>query len=117
MTPPHTSEHDDQFGSRDGLTFRQIAGWTSPSLPERQFHGSQGLLRKKPTVQEHPSHVGPWFTRRPLGRRFLFAVCASSNLFAQGGTREVTDRHNSDHTVALHHREVPEVSAQHGFQG
>src|SRR5205823_5483342 len=26
---------DDQFGSRDGLTFRQIAGWTSPSLPER----------------------------------------------------------------------------------
>src|SRR3977135_635945 len=35
MTPPHTSEHDDQFGSRDGLTFRQIAGWTWPNLPER----------------------------------------------------------------------------------
>src|SRR5207302_124752 len=33
QTPPHTSEHDHQFGSRDGLTFRQIAGWTSPSVP------------------------------------------------------------------------------------
>src|SRR5690349_3751453 len=36
---------------------------------------------------------------------------------AQRGTREVTDRHNSDQTLAFHHGEVSEVAVQHDFQG
>src|SRR2546429_9370375 len=34
----------------------------------------------------------------------------------QRGTREVTYRHNSDRTLAIHHRKVPEVAGQHDFK-
>src|SRR2546429_9604672 len=70
------------------------------------FLGSQGWLSGKPTVQERPSHVGPWFTRRPLGRRFLFV--SMRFLLVQGDTREVTDRYHAHHLLALSHREMPE---------
>src|SRR2546429_9038021 len=79
------------------------------------FLGSQGWLSGKPTVQERPSHVGPWFTRRPLGRRFLFV--SMRFLLVQGDTREVTDRYHAHHLLALSHREMPEVPGQHDFQG
>src|SRR5438552_7313423 len=59
------------------MTFRQDCGMDLAEPARAAFLGSQGWLGEKPTVQERPSHVGPWFTRRPLGRRLLTSVCAS----------------------------------------
>src|SRR6266853_2909563 len=94
--------------------------------------GSQGWLSGKPTVEEHPSHVGPGLAGGPWAvgfclqyaplRAAVLAVFTLSEielltLLAQGGTREVTDRHNSDQTLAFRHRKVPEVPRQHDLQG
>src|SRR5438094_1793928 len=64
--PPRVFRRRAQMGNMKG----QRRGFPEP--PPRCSR-----IKGKPTVQERPSHVGPWFTRRPLGRRFLTSVCAS----------------------------------------
>src|SRR2546421_9115393 len=48
--------------------------------------------------------------------QFTDAVMDFLASLTQGGTRQVTYRYNSDRTLAIHHRKVPEVAGQHDFK-